>query len=213
MITIIDYDAGNIKSVANMLLALGVASRISEKPADISTAERLILPGVGHFDFGMAGLERRDLIGALNDRVLGDGVPVLGICLGAQLLTRGSAEGDREGLGWIAGDTVAFDRTRMDGSLRLPHMGWADTWASQDNPLLESTDKEARFYHVHSFHMTCDEEQTTILKTHYGYDFTTGIRKQNVLGVQFHPEKSHRFGMELLRRFSTWIPDAGAMAA
>lgn len=208
MITIVDYDAGNLKSIVNMLRALGASSRISGDPAEIAGAEKLILPGVGHFDYGMGQLEARGLVDVLNRRVLQDRVPILGICLGAQLLTRGSEEGDRPGLGWIAGETVRFDRGRMDARLRVPHMGWAETWATRENPLSEAL-HDARFYYVHNYHLVCDDACEAILAANYGYDFTVGVQRGNVLGVQFHPEKSHRFGMQLLQNFVGWRP-AGA---
>lgn len=210
MITIIDYDAGNIKSVANMLRVLGVKSQISGDPTVVANAERLILPGVGHFDFGMKALEDRGLIPALNARVIDEGKPLLGICLGAQLLTRGSTEGQRSGLGWVAADTVSFDRSKLHDRLRLPHMGWADVWACQANPLLDEDEQDARFYHVHKYHMQCDTPESAILTSHYGYEFVTGIQSSNVLGVQFHPEKSHRFGMDVLKRFAAWCPDSNS---
>jgi glutamine amidotransferase len=210
MITIVDYDAGNIRSIVNMLSQLGIKSRISGEPAEIETAERLILPGVGHFDYGMRNLAQRGLVEALNARVLGEGVPMLGICLGAQLLTRGSEEGELPGLGWIAARTVRFDRARMDARLRVPHMGWADTWASRESPLAKSIPADARFYYVHSYHIVCDEPEQAILAARHGYEFTAGVGRGNVLGVQFHPEKSHRFGAELLRAFSAWRPAEAA---
>jgi glutamine amidotransferase len=210
VITIVDYDAGNVRSVANMLGALGIPCRISGNPADIDAADKLILPGVGHFDYGMAKLAERGLVDALNRRVIEDGIPILGICLGAQLMTRGSDEGMRPGLGWIDGETVAFDRARMDRNLKLPHMGWSESWAAATNPLLNPDDQEARYYYVHSYHLACKSQDQVIITTEYGYEFTSGVMKGNILGVQFHPEKSHRFGMELLRRFEKW--DSGITA-
>lgn len=212
MITIVDYDAGNIKSIVNMLRALGVASRISGEPGEIATAERLILPGVGHFDHGMGELCKRGLVAALERRVREDGIPILGICLGAQLLTRSSEEGTQPGLGWINGRTVRFDRARMDTSLRVPHMGWADTRALRANPLLDGAADGARFYFVHSYHIICDDPGQAILGARYGYDFTCGVQRANILGVQFHPEKSHRFGMQVLRNFAAWNPPKEGLA-
>lgn len=206
MITIIDYGAGNIKSIANMLSAIGVASRVAATAEDIGSAERLILPGVGHFDHGMANLSERGFVEALNRRVLADRVPLLGICLGAQLLTRGSKEGELPGLGWIDADTVAFDRSRMHRALKVPHMGWADTWQLRQHPLLAPMDEDARYYYVHSFHLACDHPEDAIAEARHGFDFTVGIARGNIAGFQFHPEKSHRFGMGILKAFAGWKP-------
>lgn len=212
MITIVDYDTGNIRSIVNMLRALGVESRISGEPGQIATAERLILPGVGHFDHGMSELRKRGLVAPLERRVREEGMPILGICLGAQLLTRSSEEGSLPGLGWIDGRTVRFDRARMNARLRVPHMGWADTWAMRDNPLLEDASGDARFYYVHGYHIVCDDPAQAILGAHHGYDFISGVKRANVLGVQFHPEKSHRFGMRVLRNFAAWKPLRNGLA-
>ena len=205
MITIVDYGAGNIRSISNMLRALGIASKITGEAAEVAAAERLILPGVGHFDHGMGELSRRGVVTALGETVA-RGVPLLGICLGAQLLTRGSEEGSAAGLGFIAAETIGFDCARLGPTLKVPHIGWSDVWAVRENPLLATDDDEARFYHVHSFHIRCDEPASEFLHAHHGYDFVTGIGAGPVLGVQFHPEKSHRFGMALLSRFAAWSP-------
>lgn len=213
MITIVDYSVGNIKSVANMLRALGAASRISSSPDEIAQAERLILPGVGHFDHGMRELHERGLIAALSARVLEDRIPILGICLGAQLLTRSSEEGDRPGLGWIDATAVRFDSSRMDPRLCVPHMGWADTWALRTHLLFAGLPDDTRFYYVHSYHLACDAPDQAVLAARHGYDFVSGVARGNILGVQFHPEKSHRFGMQLLRNFIAWQPEGGKIAA
>ena len=213
MITIIDYDAGNIQSVANMLRAAGIAWCVSRDPGDVEKAERLVLPGVGHFDHGMKKLAERGLLRALNQRVIGDGAPILGICLGAQLLTRSSEEGVLPGLGWIAARTVKFNHARMDSSLRIPHMGWADTWAVREHPIFTGLLSDARFYYVHSYHIVCEEPDQAILAAHHGYDFTSGIARANVVGVQFHPEKSHRYGQQILTNFAAWGPGQDKAAA
>ena len=206
MITIIDYDAGNIRSIVNMLRSLGCRSRVTGQPAEIESAERLILPGVGHFDHGMKALHSRGLIEVLNRRVIEHRVPILGICLGAQLLTHSSEEGQETGLGWIDGHVASFARDKLGPSLRVPHMGWADTWALRDSPLSSAIPSDARFYYVHSYHLVCNRQENAILAAHHGYDFTAAIQRDNVLGVQFHPEKSHRYGMHLLKSFAAWQP-------
>jgi glutamine amidotransferase len=210
MITIIDYGAGNIRSVANMLNVIGAKSRISDDPADVLAADRLILPGVGHFDYGMKALRASGLEGALNRRVVAEGAPLLGICLGAQLLTRGSEEGDEPGLGWIPADTVSFDRARFRARLSVPHMGWSDTRSALDHPLTDGAPPDQRFYYVHSFHIVCDDPADRLFRTTYGYEFDAGVQRANIAGVQFHPEKSHRFGMDILSRFATWLPRTNA---
>ncbi|MDP2738109.1 MAG: imidazole glycerol phosphate synthase subunit HisH [Pseudorhodobacter sp.] len=218
MISIVDYGAGNIRSVQNMLRSIGAPARIASTPEAVLAAERLILPGVGHFDHGIAGLEQRGLIDALHARVIDGGVPFLGICLGAQLIARRSDEGARPGLGWIDADVVAFDRVRMDRPLQVPHMGWAETWispAARESgtlaaPFAEAIPDDARYYYVHSFHLDCDRPETVVLRARHGYEFAAGVARDNVLGVQFHPEKSHRFGKALLEAFVGWDPTAAA---
>jgi len=202
MLTIVDYDTGNLRSVQKMLKSLGVASRISGARADILSASRLILPGVGHFDFGMRSLKRLDLIGPLNEQVLEKRTPLLGICLGVQLLTRGSEEGSESGLGWIAADTRRFDRSRMGEALRIPHMGWADTEFRASSPLFANVARTPRYYYVHSYHIVADNEANELCHAVHGYRFVAGVERDNIAGVQFHPEKSHRFGKAILANFA-----------
>ena len=201
MIVIIDYNAGNLQSVAKMLSYLGYTSRIAEKPGDLTGAKRIILPGVGKFDFGMTNLRERGFVEALNEQVAVRKVPLLGICLGAQLLTRRSDEGVLPGLGWIAADTVAFDRSRLGPSDRVPHMGWTDTEFRRDSRLAAGIDESPRYYYVHSYHLRCDHPEDELCHATHGYRFVSGVERGNILGVQFHPEKSHRFGMQILRNF------------
>jgi glutamine amidotransferase len=202
MLTIVDYGTGNLRSVQNMLRSLGVAARITSARAEIATASALILPGVGHFDFGMRSLKQLDLRGVLDEMALEKKVPLLGICLGAQLLTRGSDEGTEPGLGWIAADTRRFDEARLDVSLRVPHMGWADTEFLASSGLFAGAAPRPRFYYVHSYHIVADEETDELCHAVHGYRFVAGIERGNIAGVQFHPEKSHRFGKQLLGNFA-----------
>ena len=216
MITVIDYGAGNIRSVINMLRALGAKARIATDGAALEGATRLILPGVGHFDHGMAGLAARGFIDALNEKVLHARLPTLGICLGAQLIARGSEEGDRPGLGWVAADVVAFDRSRLGADLRVPHMGWAETWTHAPalaqgrlpQSIAATLSEQSRFYYVHSFHLLCDDPDAAVLRAHHGYEFAAGVAADNILGFQFHPEKSHAHGKNLLKAFLSWHPEA-----
>ena len=202
MITIIDYDVGNLKSIQNMLWHLGIEATVSGSPDEIMTAEKLILPGVGRFDHGVQHLINSGLKPALDQRVMVDRTPVLGICLGAQLLTKSSDEGDLPGLGWIDARTVAFNRERISADLRIPHMGWADTDFKSSSRLFDGIEATPRYYYVHSFHMVCDDEKDELCHAEHGYSFVAGIEHDNIVGVQFHPEKSHQFGMDILRNFS-----------
>lgn len=203
MLTIVDYGTGNLRSIANMLGRLGHSSVISSSVEDALSATHLILPGVGHFDYGMSSLRESGLLEALNHKVLVENVPLLGICLGAQLLTRRSDEGIEKGLGWIDGETVRFDKARLKSNCRIPHMGWSETELKADEPLFRKMVDNPRFYYVHSFHMRCDNSENEICHAEYGYKFVAGVRSNNIFGVQFHPEKSHRFGMQILDNFAS----------
>lgn len=205
MITIIDYGAGNIKSIQNMLKRLGVNSIISSNAEEIKRAEKLILPGVGHFDHGMKNLRKSGLIDILNTKVLNEKCPFLGICLGAQLLGNGSEEGSEKGLGWIPMSVVKFDLNKSQNRLKVPHMGWNFIQIQESvnsKKMFKNLEQDARFYFVHSFHMLTDTEDYILAKTEYGYPFTSAVNFQNIYGVQFHPEKSHKFGLQLLENFS-----------
>ena len=202
MVVIIDYKAGNLVSIQKILKKAGVGEAIiSTNPKDIEKATKLILPGVGHFDYGMNQLRQSRLIEVLNKKVLEYKTPILGICLGAQLLTHGSEEGNQKGLGWIAANTVKFDRTKLDQKLKIPHMGWSDVEFRQKVPLFSDLPTDSRFYFVHSYHLVCDRQEDIAVTTQYGYEFTAGFIKDNIMGMQFHPEKSHKYGMQLFQNF------------
>ncbi len=201
MIVIIDYGVGNLSSIQNMLKKIGIDSIISNKEEDSINADKLILPGVGHFDYGMQHLLESGLVEALNKKILTDKTPILGICLGVQLLTQSSEEGKEKGLGWIKGKTVAFDKTKLDGNHKIPHMGWTDVKDYEKSKLFTGMYDEPRFYFVHSYHLQLDNPADVLATANYGYDFIAGIEHENILGVQFHPEKSHKYGMKLLENF------------
>ena len=202
MIVIVDYNMGNIGSIKNMFNKIGYAAEITSDPEQIRSAERLILPGVGAFDNGMKHIEEMGLQTVLNEVALERKIPILGICLGMQLLTRGSEEGKRPGLGWIDGETIRFHFDQKQTGLRIPHMGWNTVVPAHDDTLFADMDPEAGYYFVHSFHVACDDEAEILATTHYGYDFTCAVQKGNIFGTQFHPEKSHRYGWQLLKNFA-----------
>jgi glutamine amidotransferase len=201
MKTIIDYNTGNLGSIRNMLKRLGVASQITNDKQAIENAEKLILPGVGHFDYGMQQLNDSGLIPLLNKKVLEDKTPILGICLGVQLLTESSEEGLTKGLGWIKGKTVAFNKTKLASNQKVPNMGWTEVANYNQSKLFENMHEEPRFYFVHSFHLQLENKNDYLVTAKYGYDFAAGIEHENILGVQFHPEKSHKYGMKFLENF------------
>jgi len=197
---IVDYGMGNLGSILNMMKRIGALSRTSSDPSEIARARRLILPGVGAFDFGMKNLAERDLVPALNRQVFENKVPFLGICLGMQVLSERSQEGVLPGLGWIQGEVVKFKATSQ---MRVPHMGWNVVSVQiQSCALFDDDDEERRFYFAHSYFMTCKKAENILSVTNYhGVAFVSSVQKENILGVQFHPEKSHRFGMKLFTNF------------
>jgi len=200
MTVIVDYGLGNLASIKNMLRYIGFQSTISGNPNDIKFAERIILPGVGAFDNGIRNMRERGLIETLNEKVLGEKVPTLGICLGMQLMTEGSEEGLEPGLGWINGMVKAF-RFPKNETLRVPHMGWNIVSIKKKSEITRNFLQEMRFYFVHSYHVVCKEIDDILLTTDYGGEITAAILKDNIVGTQFHPEKSHRFGMLVLKNF------------
>ena len=200
-IIIVNYDMGNVGSIQNMLKHIGFHALISGEREDIKKADKLILSGVGAFDSGMKNIAETGLQDILNDKVLGAQTPVLGICLGMQLLTQSSEEGVRPGLGWIEAKTVKFSFADPSSHLKIPHMGWNTLNITQQHPLFDDMPDEMRFYFVHSYHVICAKEENCLAATHHGYDFASVIAKGNIYGVQFHPEKSHKFGMTLLHNF------------
>lgn len=203
MTIIVDYGCGNPASIRNMLKKLGHPSRISSDPADILSAERIIFPGVGSFDFGARRLAELNLVPALRTAVIEKERPILGICIGAQLFCRRSEEGALDGLGWIDADVVRFDASRMPGEEKIPHMGWAEIEISSATGLFDRTAEPPRFYFAHSYHLRCDRSEDVAATSRHGYSFAAAVQRGNIAGVQFHPEKSHVFGMALLDRFVT----------
>jgi imidazole glycerol-phosphate synthase subunit HisH len=202
LIVIVDYGVGNVKSIANMLARIGVESQLVSRPEGISSATKIILPGVGAFDTGMSALHERGMIESLRERVLSQRVPVLGICLGMQLLAESSEEGDLAGLGWIPGRSQRFAFPETGASLKVPHMGWNVVTPKEESPLFAAVPLPRRFYFVHSYHLVCARTEDVLPTTTYGIDFVSAVARDNVYGVQFHPEKSHKYGMALLKAFA-----------
>jgi imidazole glycerol-phosphate synthase subunit HisH len=209
MIGIVDYGLGNLASIRNMFRRIEVESCVSADAAVLADCDRLILPGVGSFDQGVRNLHESGLWEPLNRWVLEDRKPILGICLGVQLLTEGSDEGTLPGLGWIAGRTVSFDRGCLSSNDRIPNMGWRYIDVQRESSLSAGLPDDPRFYFVHSFHLQCRNPEDVIFSATHGYSFVAGVERDNVAGVQFHPEKSHTFGMALLRNFSCLQPQCG----
>jgi glutamine amidotransferase len=200
MIVIIDYGVGNVGSVLNMLRKVGARARISADKADIEAADKLILPGVGHFGRGMSKLNETGLVPTITDQVMKHGKPVLGICLGMQMMTRGSEESDAPGLGWVDAYTHRFPDKP---GLRVPHMGWNVVRPHGSAKLFAALGQEEpeRFYFVHSYFVRPADPAHVAASCDYGVDFAAAFEVNNIFGVQFHPEKSHLFGLEMFRRF------------
>lgn len=200
MIVIIDYDIGNLAAVANMLRRVGHASVITADPNVIETADRIILPGNGHFDTCMRNIRASGLVPLLEEKVLRQATPLLGICVGAQMLGKASEEGQEPGLGWL---DMTVRRFPAIPGLRVPHMGWTEvTRPNPSHPLIRGLEDDARFYFVHSYYLDPAPGVETLLAADYGLPFAAGVVSGNIAGVQFHPEKSHRFGKILLSNFA-----------
>jgi glutamine amidotransferase len=202
MFVIIDYGMGNLRSVEKAFKRLGAEVEISSNIETIASAQKLILPGVGYFKTGMQNLYERGLVEVLNQRVLKDKVPILGICLGMQLFTSHSEEGNAEGLGWIDAQTVKFNFSDTQNNLlKVPHIGWNSISWNVSHPLLDNIEQNEHFYFVHSYYVKASNSKNVLCSTEYGISFHSSLVKENILGVQFHPEKSHNSGMQLLKNF------------
>jgi len=202
VVTIVDYRTSNIKSVANMLRKIGTKAIITSDPEQVRKAEMLILPGVGAFDAAVKNLSQIHLDEALSEVVMKRKVPILGICLGMQLLADSSDEGKLPGLGWIPGRVKKFNFSSLKVELPIPHMGWNYVDPVDDTFFLfKNVPRPMRFYFVHSYHFVPNDPKEVVATTDYGYSFASVVAKEHVLGVQFHPEKSHKFGKQLLKNF------------
>jgi len=201
MIVIVNYGIGNLDSVARAFRACEAEAVVSSRPEDIDQADGIVLPGVGSFAKAMQNLNEGGLLAALNRRVIEQQTPILGICLGFQMFTKGSEEGGVDGLGWIDAETRRFDFSRQHQPCKIPHMGWNDLHAQKAGPLFEGIHADACFYFAHSYCVSCNDECAVLATTDYGYEFVSAVERGNIFGTQFHPEKSHANGLKILKNF------------
>ena len=199
-ILILDYGTGNLNSVKRTLDRIGAASFASSSPQDVERADKVIMPGVGHFGRAMSNLSQLGLLDALNETVLVKRMPVLGICLGMELMAKRSEEGDAVGLGWLDAETVRFDIPAGSG-FKVPHMGWNQIATKKPSKLMNGIDASAEFYFAHSYHLRLKDDADLLCETEYGISFPSAVERENIFGVQYHPEKSHDAGAALLKNF------------
>lgn len=202
MITIIDYGVGNIYAFQNVYKRLNIPTKIAKIAADLEGAEKLILPGVGSFDYAMTQLNNSGMREKLDQLVLEEKIPVIGICVGMQMMANGSDEGKLPGLKWIDASVKKFDESTIKYVTKLPHMGWNDVRPVKNHPLFTGLENDALFYFLHSFYFDCHNDADSIAKSDYGINFTSSVNHNNIYGIQFHPEKSHHYGETLLHNFS-----------
>lgn len=202
MIVIVDYGLGNVKAFSNMYKRMNIDARTARSADELTGATRIILPGVGHFDHAMELLDGSGMRNALDDAALNKNVPILGICVGMQILAESSDEGSRAGLGWIPGRVRGMTNLPLSNSMPLPHMGWNDVQPVGTSKLFSGLENDARFYFLHSFYFAPSNVNSTVAVTNYGTDFTCAVGTGTVQGVQFHPEKSHHWGARLLKNFA-----------
>lgn len=197
MIVIVDYGMGNLGSIVNMIKKIGYKCIVTSNLEEIKNATKLILPGIGSFDNGMRNLQELNMLDVLNQKVMVDKTPILGICLGMQLMTKNSEEGKLSGLGWIDAETKKF----VSDTFKIPHMGWNIIKHQKISKLFDEFESEKRFYFVHSYCVSCKQKADILTSTNYIKEFVSSFEKENIIGVQFHPEKSHKFGMSLIKNF------------
>ncbi len=202
MITIVDYGLGNILAFQNVYKRLNIDVTIARSARDLDNATKVILPGVGAFDHAMDSLERSGMRPALDEAATVRRLPVLGVCVGMQIMAGSSDEGDRRGLGWIEGRVARLKISAGQEKIPFPHMGWNDVQSARSSALFAGLEHEAQFYFLHSYYFACDRPQDTLATSVYGVDFSCAVNAGNIYGVQFHPEKSHHFGTQLLKNFA-----------
>lgn len=202
MIAVVDYGIGNVSSIMNMIKKIGASCIIANNIDQIQRADKLILPGVGAFDVGIQRLNKSGFTDIIKKFALEDHKPILGICLGMQMLGRKSEEGNEDGLGLIPFDNIRFSFDTSN-KLKIPHMGWdMITTCNNEDRITQGLSQNQRYYFVHSYHAVCDNIDNVLMRCDYGYSFAAAVKKDNIYGVQFHPEKSHKFGMSLLENFA-----------
>ncbi len=202
MIAIIDYGVGNINAFLNIYKQLKIPARTAKNTEELEGADKLILPGVGHFDYAMQRFYDSGMKDTVNSLVLQDAVPVLGVCVGMQMMANNSEEGSLPGLGWINANVRKFDDAQRSAKMPLPHMGWNDVSSSKASKLFYNLENDARFYFLHSYYFECESPENSIAVANYGKEFTCASNSDKVYGVQFHPEKSHHYGIQLLKNFA-----------
>jgi imidazole glycerol-phosphate synthase subunit HisH len=202
MVTIIDYGVGNIFAFQNVYKRLNIPTKIAKTASDLEEVKKLILPGVGSFDYAMNQLNASGMRQRLDELVLEQKIPVIGICVGMQMMGNKSDEGNLEGLKWIDANIKKFDESTIKQRTKLPHMGWNDVASKNSHPLFKELENEAIFYFLHSFYFECNNENDVIATSNYGISFTSAANHDNVYGIQFHPEKSHQYGEKLLHNFA-----------
>lgn len=202
MITLIDYGVGNIFAFQNVFKRLDIPTKIAKTSQDLVDAKKLILPGVGAFDYAMAQLNASGMRKKLDELVIENKIPVIGICVGMQMMGNKSDEGKSDGLKWIDSEILKFDKNLIKQRAKLPHMGWNDVTPIKNHPLFKGLEKNAIFYFLHSFYFKCNNETDSIGISDYGTSFTSAVNHDNIYGVQFHPEKSHQYGEKLLHNFA-----------
>ncbi len=203
MITLIDYGVGNIFAFQNVYKRLDIPTKIAKSSQDLMDAQKLILPGVGSFDYAMNRLNDSGMREKLDELVLEKKIPVIGICVGMQMMGNRSDEGNEEGLKWIDGDILKFDEKLIQHRTKLPHMGWNDVVPINNHPLFKGLERDAIFYFLHSFYFECKNPSDTIATSEYGISFSSAVNRDHIFGIQFHPEKSHHYGEKLLHNFAT----------
>ena len=202
MITIIDYGVGNVFAFQNVFKRLNIPSKIAKCENDLKGSSKLILPGVGHFDYAMSQLNKSGMRDRLDELVLIEKIPVIGICVGMQMMSQKSDEGTLDGLCWIDACVKKFDESTISHHTKLPHMGWNDVKPNVNHPLFKGLEHDAIFYFLHSFYFECSNKKNIISKTDYGLNFASSVQHDNIYGIQFHPEKSHSYGERLLENFA-----------